>query len=217
MRQGVPSSAAQRRAVRFAASPALRVPRPAQWRASQLIKPDGVMRGFIADIISRFERKGLKLVAMQFMQATPPLMQQLYAQYRGQPWYNTLISFMCSGPIVACCWEGLNAVATGLAIAGPGPTQPLPTAPGTIRGDYALSVSRLSTVAGGSHAIATPAFRHRFCVTSMPPFSFSSGQTFYDLVHASATTTAAPGEIAIMFPAGVTEWTLPTQQWIYGQ
>jgi nucleoside diphosphate kinase len=99
-----------------------------------------VARCLIAEIISRFERKGLKLVAMQFLLPSVDLLQTFYAAYSSQPWYPALIAYMSSGPVVAMVWEGLNAVAIGVTLSGA--ERPWQAAPGTIRGDFAIEVSR---------------------------------------------------------------------------
>jgi nucleoside-diphosphate kinase len=103
-----------------------------------LIKPDGVQRGLIGDIIRRLERRGLKLIAMKMMQLPREQAARHYAEHRGKPFYEGLLSFITSGPIVAMIWEGREAVSVVRSIMGS--TDPLKAAPGTIRGDLALDL-----------------------------------------------------------------------------
>jgi len=105
-----------------------------------MIKPDGVQRGLIGPIISRFEQRGFKLIAMKFVQSTEEHLEKHYADLKGKPFFPGLIKYMASGPVVALVFEGLDAVKTGRAMLGA--TNPLASLPGTIRGDYALAVGR---------------------------------------------------------------------------
>merc|ERR1712140_70619 len=99
-----------------------------------MIKPDGVQRGLVGDIIKRFEQKGFKLVAMKFMQASEELLKEHYADLSKKGFFPGLIKYMGSGPVVPMVWEGLNAVKTGRVMLGA--TNPAASAPGTIRGDF---------------------------------------------------------------------------------
>ncbi|MBS4021248.1 MAG: nucleoside-diphosphate kinase [Dethiobacter sp.] len=101
-----------------------------------MVKPDGVQRNLIGEIISRFENKGLQLVALKLMQIHPELASNHYGEHKGKPFYNDLIEFITSGPVVAMVWQGLNAVSVIRAMMGK--TNPAEAAPGTIRGDLAL-------------------------------------------------------------------------------
>ncbi|KAI0362695.1 nucleoside diphosphate kinase [Trametes cingulata] len=105
-----------------------------------MVKPDGVQRGLVGNIISRFEQRGFKLVALKLVHATPEHLEKHYADLKGKPFFPGLIKYMASGPVVAMVWEGLDAVKTGRAMLGA--TNPLASAPGTIRGDFALAVGR---------------------------------------------------------------------------
>lgn len=105
-----------------------------------LVKPDGVQRGLIGEIIGRFERRGLKLVGMKFMQITPELAGQHYAVHRERPFYNSLVEYITSGPVVAMVWEGKDAI--NAARATMGATNPVGAAPGTIRGDLGMEIGR---------------------------------------------------------------------------
>jgi len=109
-------------------------------RTLVLIKPDAVQRGLIGQIISRFEQRGLKLVAMKFIQMDEALAARHYAVHQGKPFYPGLIAFITSGPVVAMVWEGKNAVATVRTTMGV--TKPWDATPGTIRGDFGLTMGR---------------------------------------------------------------------------
>jgi nucleoside-diphosphate kinase len=103
-----------------------------------LLKPDCVQRRLIGSIISRFEQKGLRLVAMKFVQADRALGEKHYAVHKGKSFYESLLSFLTSGPTVAMVWEGREAVAVCRNLIGL--TDGVKAAPGTIRGDHALTV-----------------------------------------------------------------------------
>lgn len=106
-------------------------------RTLVLIKPDGVARALVGDILSRIERKGLSLVALELKQVSDDIAQGHYAEHEGKPFYPSLLEFITSGPLVAAVLEGPRAVAAFRQIAGG--TDPVEKAvPGTIRGDYAL-------------------------------------------------------------------------------
>lgn len=105
-----------------------------------LVKPDGVQRGLMGQIIDRFERRGLKLVAMKFLQMSPELAARHYAVHRERPFYKGLVEYITSGPVVAMVWEGQEAIAAARATMGP--TKPVAAAPGTIRGDFGVEIGR---------------------------------------------------------------------------
>ncbi|XP_055927555.1 nucleoside diphosphate kinase-like [Argiope bruennichi] len=105
-----------------------------------MIKPDGVQRGLVGKIISRFEEKGFKLVAMKFMQASQELLEKHYAELSGRPFFAGLVNYMQLGPVVPMVWEGLNIVKTARDIIGA--TNPMDSLPGTIRGDLCVQVGR---------------------------------------------------------------------------
>jgi len=103
-----------------------------------LLKPDAVQRRLIGTIIERFERKGLRLAGMKFLQADRALAEKHYAVHKGKPFYESLLGFLTSGPTVAMVWEGREAVAVCRNLIGA--TDGVKAAPGTIRGDFALTV-----------------------------------------------------------------------------
>lgn len=109
-------------------------------RTLVLVKPDGVQRGLIGEAIARFERRGLRLVGAKFMQVSRELAKAHYAEHEGKPFYDGLISYITSAPVMAMVWEGPNAVAAVRQTVGS--TKPVEAAPGTIRHDFALEVGR---------------------------------------------------------------------------
>ncbi len=115
------------------------------------IKPDGVQRGLIAEIIGRFERKGFTLVGMKFMQVSRALAEQHYAVHKERPFFAGLVDFITSGPVVAMVWQGDGVVASARKVIGA--TNPLASEPGTIRGDLGINIGR--NLIHGSDAIET--------------------------------------------------------------
>jgi nucleoside-diphosphate kinase len=113
-----------------------------------LVKPDGVQRGLIGEVISRLERRGLRLVAAKFIHVSIDLAETHYAIHKGKPFYEGLISYITSAPVMALIWEGPNAVAAVRQTMGS--TRPTEAAPGTIRHDFALQVGRNLTHASDS-------------------------------------------------------------------
>ena len=105
-----------------------------------LIKPDGVQRGLIGEIVARYERKGLKIVGMKLLQLPLETAEALYAvHHRGKPFYETLIRFITSAPLVALAVEGRDAIEVVRTLNGA--TEPLEAQPGSIRGDFSLNVT----------------------------------------------------------------------------
>jgi len=105
-----------------------------------LVKPDAFARSLSGEIIARFEHKGLRLVALQQMTMSRALAASHYAEHEGKPFYDELVTFITSGPLVAMVLEGERAVEAARLLIGA--TDPLKAAPGTIRGDFALSVGQ---------------------------------------------------------------------------
>src|ERR1700688_3912320 len=104
------------------------------------VKPDGIQRGLVGEVIKRFEQRGLKIIGLKFLQMTRQLAEKHYAEHKGKPFFEGLVSFIISGPIVAMAWEGENAIQ--LARNTLGATNPDNAAPGTIRGDLAIDLGR---------------------------------------------------------------------------
>ena len=105
-----------------------------------LVKPDAFARGLTGEIIARFERKGLTIVALKHMMVTEDLARQHYAEHEGKPFFEELVSFISSGPLVAMVLEGKHAVVAARQVIGA--TNPLEAAPGSIRGDFAVEVGQ---------------------------------------------------------------------------
>jgi nucleoside-diphosphate kinase len=101
-----------------------------------MIKPDGVQRGLIGEIMSRFERKGLQLVAAKFMTVSTELAERHYEEHKGKPFYEPLLDFIVSGPVFAMVWQGDNVIALTRALIGK--TNGVDALPGTIRSDFAV-------------------------------------------------------------------------------
>lgn len=109
-------------------------------RTLVLIKPDGVQRGLVGEIVARFERRGLHLVALKLMRVERERAERHYAEHRERPFFEDVIQFISSSPVVAMVWEGPNAV--GLVRAMMGPTNPANAEPGTIRGDFGVDIGQ---------------------------------------------------------------------------
>lgn len=117
-------------------------------RSLVLVKPDGVERGLIGEIILRLERRGLRLVAAKFMQVSQELAETHYAVHKGKSFYAGLIDYITSAPVMAMVWEGPNAIVAIRQTMGV--TRPTEAAPGSIRHDFALEVGRNLTHASDS-------------------------------------------------------------------
>ncbi|XP_032316578.1 peroxisomal 2,4-dienoyl-CoA reductase isoform X4 [Camelus ferus] len=117
------------------------------------VKPDGVQRRLVGDVIQRFERRGFKLVGMKMLQASESVLAEHYHDLQRKPFYPALISYMSSGPVVAMVWEGPNVVCTSRAMIGH--TNSAEAAPGTIRGDFSIHISRdkVAFITGGGSGI----------------------------------------------------------------
>lgn len=109
-------------------------------RTFVMVKPDGVQRGLIGEVILRLERRGLKLVAAKFMQVSRDLAETHYAVHKGKPFYAGLVNYITSAPVMAMVWEGPNAIQAVRQTMGA--TRPTEAAPGSIRHDFALEVGR---------------------------------------------------------------------------
>ncbi len=105
-----------------------------------ILKPDAVQRGLIGEITARLERRGLKLVGMKLMQIDQDLAERHYGIHRGKPFFEGLIRYITSAPVVVMAWQGPNAIE--MVRATMGATNPLQASPGTIRADYALEIGR---------------------------------------------------------------------------
>lgn len=117
-------------------------------RSLVLVKPDGVQRGLIGEIISRLERRGLRLIGAKFMQADLGLAQAHYAEHKGKDFYAGLLDYITASPVMAMAWEGPKAVEAIRQTMGS--TKPIESAPGTVRHDFGLEVGRNLTHASDS-------------------------------------------------------------------
>lgn len=115
------------------------------------IKPDGVQRGLVGEIISRFEAKGFTLVGLKFMTVSRELAEQHYGVHREKPFFAGLVNFITSGPVTAMVWEGDGVIAAARKMIGA--TNPLTAEPGTIRGDFGVNIGR--NIIHGSDAAET--------------------------------------------------------------
>lgn len=109
-------------------------------RTFLMVKPDGVQRNLIGEIVSRFEKKGFKLVGAKLMQISNELAEQHYGEHKERPFFGELVGFITSGPVFAMVWEGENVIATARQMMGK--TNPKDAAPGTIRGDFGVTVGK---------------------------------------------------------------------------
>ena len=107
-----------------------------QERTFLAVKPDAVQRGLVGEIIQRFEKRGYKLVGLKMMQVSRETAETHYGEHKGKPFFDGLVSFITSSPIVAMAWEGNNVIAVARKMMGA--TNPQNAEPGTIRGDYAV-------------------------------------------------------------------------------
>ena len=120
-------------------------------RTFVMVKPDGVQRNLVGEVIRRFEAKGFTLVGLKMMQVSRELAEKHYDVHKEKPFFGGLVDFIVSSPVVAMVWEGEGVVAAARKIIGA--TNPLTAEPGTIRGDYGISIGR--NLIHGSDAIET--------------------------------------------------------------
>lgn len=122
-------------------------------RTFLMVKPDGVQRNLIGEIVSRFEKKGYQLVGGKLMVISEELAQNHYGEHKERPFFGELVDFITSGPVFAMVWEGENVIATARQMMGA--TNPKDAAPGTIRGDFAVTVGK--NVIHGSDSLESAA------------------------------------------------------------
>lgn len=108
-------------------------------RTFLMVKPDGVQRNLIGEIVSRFEKKGFNLLGAKLMTVSKELAETHYAEHKERPFFGELVDFITSGPVFAMVWEGEKVISTARTMMGA--TNPADAAPGTIRGDYAAQVA----------------------------------------------------------------------------
>ena len=126
-----------------------------------MVKPDGVQRGHIGDTVTRFESKGLKLVAARFERLPDPRVIEQYREHIQKPFFNSLKKYIMSGPCFLMVWEGKNAVKVVRTLIGS--TNPVEAAPGTIRGDFGLDLGRNIIHASDSVESANREIAIHFC------------------------------------------------------
>ena len=105
-----------------------------------MVKPDGVQKGLCGKVLARFEERGMKIVAMKFLRLPLEMAKQHYAEHVGKPFYEPLLDFVTSGPVLAMVLEGDDAIAQARKMMGE--TSPMKAAPGTIRGDFGMNLTR---------------------------------------------------------------------------
>jgi nucleoside-diphosphate kinase len=105
-----------------------------------MVKPDGVQRNLIGEIVSRFEKKGFRLVGAKLMSISTELAEEHYGEHKERPFFGELVDFITSGPVFAMVWEGENVISVARQMMGS--TNPKDAAPGTIRGDYGITVGK---------------------------------------------------------------------------
>ncbi|MFA7467344.1 MAG: nucleoside-diphosphate kinase [Desulfotomaculaceae bacterium] len=109
-------------------------------RTYVMVKPDGVQRNLVGEIIARFEKRGIKIAALKILRISRELAEKHYGEHKGKPFFEPLVDFITSGPVVAMVLEGKDVVSTARDMMGA--TNPLKAAPGTIRGSYGMDVGR---------------------------------------------------------------------------
>ncbi|XP_010550717.1 PREDICTED: nucleoside diphosphate kinase II, chloroplastic-like [Tarenaya hassleriana] len=159
-----------------------------------MVKPDGVQRGLVGEVISRFERKGFKITGLKLIQCPRELAEEHYRDLKAKPYFPKLIQFITSGPVVCMAWEGVGVVASGCKLKGR--TSHLQAEPGTIRGDLAAQTQGLEMdcdAVDGSRS-------HSLC---------------RNIVHGSDSPQDAKREIALWFKQGeLCEWEQAQASWL---
>ena len=120
-------------------------------RTFVMVKPDAVRKGLVSKILSRFEESGLSMLSMKKLTVSSDMSSALYAEHVGKPFYKKLLNYIHSGPVVATAWKGPNAVKLARKLIGA--TNPLDAAPGTIRGDFGLTIDE--NIVHGSDSTAS--------------------------------------------------------------
>lgn len=147
-------------------------------RTLVFVKPDGVQRGLIGETISRLERRGLRMVAARFLQISKNLAERHYAIHKGKPFYDGLISYITSGPVMAMVWEGPHAIAAVRQTMGA--TRPIEASPGSFRHDFGLEVGRNLTHASDSIETAEAEIELWFNSTDLVEWSRDLDQWIFE-------------------------------------
>jgi nucleoside-diphosphate kinase len=143
-----------------------------------IVKPDGVQRGLIGEIVGRFERRGLQVIGMKMMRISPALAQEHYAVHKGKPFYDGLIRFMTGGPVVVLALQGNNAIDVSRKMMGA--TFGFKAEPGTIRGDFGLSSSFNLIHGSDSPETAAAELARFFPPTELVEYKLTSCEWVYD-------------------------------------
>uniref|UniRef100_A0A8C4X0J4 Nucleoside diphosphate kinase n=1 Tax=Eptatretus burgeri TaxID=7764 RepID=A0A8C4X0J4_EPTBU len=173
-------------------------------RTLVILKPDGLQRALSGEVLSRFEQRGLQLVAAKLIRPSAAHLKQHYWELRDKPFFTNLVTFMSSGPIIAMVWQGTDAVAIGRAIIGA--TDPMDALPGTIRGDLCITVGRCEE--GPKEYWELIGKRNKFsCLTN---------SRFRNVVHGSDSVESAKHEIDLWFkPAELVMWERCCHDWVF--
>jgi len=147
-------------------------------RTYVMIKPDGVQRNLIGEIITRFEKKGFKIVGLKLLQLDRIMAEKHYAEHVGKGFFEGLVQYITSGPVVAMVLEGKDVVATVRAMNGA--TNPANAAPGTVRGDYAIEVGRNVIHASDSVESATREIAIYFTTEELISYSKATDSWLYE-------------------------------------
>lgn len=147
-------------------------------RTFVMVKPDGVQRRLVGTIIKRFEKCGLKLVAMKFTHASNELASKHYAVHKGKPFYDGLLTYITSGPVAAMVWEGNNAIERVRMIVGS--TDPHKAAPGTIRGDFCQHIGRNAIHASDSSETALKEINLWFSSNELIHYDMDDNRWIYE-------------------------------------
>ena len=134
-------------------------------RTLSIVKPDAVAKNLVGEIYSRFEKGGLAIVAAKMTRLTPAVAGGFYAEHRGKPFYDALVDYMCSGPVMVQVLEGRNAIEVNRRLMGA--TNPKEAAPGTIRADFAESIDANAVHGSDGTASAAREIAHFFSATEI--------------------------------------------------
>lgn len=151
---------------------------PTLERTVVLVKPDGVQRGMIGEIIHRFERKGLQLIAMKMLVIDDALVKKHYAHHVDKDWFPSFKDFMQSSPIIAMIWQGPQAIGVVRTLVGP--TKGHEAAPGTIRGDFTIEASHNAIHASDSAETAAAEVERFFQPAELFEYSKTSNAHLFD-------------------------------------
>ncbi len=147
-------------------------------RTYVMVKPDGVQRNLIGEILARFERKGFKIVGLKMIQMDRDLAERHYGEHKGKPFFEGLTSYITSGPVVAMVLEGKGVVAAVRGINGA--TNPANAAPGTIRGDFAVDLGRNVVHASDSVESAEREINLYFSENELLSYEFATDKWLYE-------------------------------------